>query len=635
MCGICGIIDLNNKISKEERKSFVQQMNAQIFHRGPDGEGFYHDNYASLAMRRLSIIDLKSGNQPLWNEERSICAFMNGEIYNYRELKQDLQDKGHVFYTTSDTEVLVHLYETYGEKFTKHLKGMFTYCVYDLKKEQFLLARDRFGEKPFYYNINDDVFSFSSEVKSLLQNTKIRRKLDHESLLYYLGSAYVPEPLTLIEGVRTLPPGHQMIIDKSGININPYFNINYTPSSSLITNMEEAVEFIDPFLKKAVSRQQVSDVPIGAFLSGGIDSSTICTLLQEQSSNPIDTFTVKFEDASYDESHIAKEVAERIGSNHHQIVIPNQEFSEDIFWEIIDHVGLPFPDSSSIPVYFISKEIRKYVKVALSGDGGDEIFAGYPVFGWWKKISKVTKFPLWSRKAMLALTNSNLIPLNETKTRQIKRGLTASLKGESGISMEIHRMFFDDEISKLMMENPSFDFSHLTDVPTGYKDWTPLRKSMYYRLKFNLTTDMLIKVDRMSMANALEVRAPFLDPDLFNASLSLADDLMYDGKIGKKVIREIMKNKLPESVFNHPKSGFSIPLHKYQNKKYEQLSERLLHQSNPLFQILDFSKVNQLNKITFSKPENIRDISIYRSSHQHWTILMLAGWIKRFNIEVT
>ena len=634
MCGITGIIDLNKRLDATFRKETVAQMNAAIVHRGPDGAGFFNNEKTSLAMRRLSIIDLHSGDQPLWNEDKSVLVFMNGEIYNYLDLKKDLLAKGHRFYSNSDTETLVHLYEEYGNNFSSHLKGMFAFCLYDLKKDQLLISRDRFGEKPLYYHWKDQVLSFSSEVASLLENKKVPRLLNTEVLDYYLGAAFIPEPLTLLKEVKTLEPGHHMIVSKDKLTIAPYFSIDYSQNGNRISNTNEAVEYIEPFLRQAVSRQSISDVPLGAFLSGGIDSSTVCTLLQEQSSKPIDTFTVKFEEASYDESHIAREVAQRIGSNHHEITIPNQEFTEDIFWEIIDHVGLPFPDSSAIPVYLISKEIRKHVKVALSGDGGDEIFAGYPVFGWWKKIAKIEKLPRWARKAALSVTNSGLLPLNQNRLRQINRGITASMKGEEGISLEIHRMFMDDEMHRIFAKKHDFIFDQFIKTPTKFKTWSPLRKSMYHRIKHNLVTDMLIKVDRMSMANSLEVRAPFLDPDLFNASLRLSDELLYDGTTGKKIIREIMKDKIPDSVFNHPKSGFSIPLHKYQNQVYQALSEKLLNKTNPLFKVLNFAEVQKLSQATFSKQEDNSKTTIYRSSHQHWTLMMLAGWIQRFNIEL-
>jgi len=515
-------------------------------------------------MRRLSIIDLEGGDQPIWNEDRQKLVFMNGEIYNYLELKGRLVALGHTFSTDADTEVLIHMYEEYGKDMVSQLRGMFVFCIYDMEANNYFFGRDRFGEKPFYYHNEGGRFSFSSEVASLLEDKNIKRKLNLNALQYYLGSAYIPDPITLIEGVLTLPPAHTLTLSKEGVEIESYFQIDYSKTGE-IKDEKEAVEHITPHLKKAVERQRVSDVPIGAFLSGGIDSSSICALLQENAAKPIDTFTVKFEEASYDESHIAREVAKRIGSKHHEITVPNSEFSEDIFWEIVDHVGLPFPDSSAIPVYEITKEIRKHVKVAISGDGGDEIFAGYPVYGWWQKINSITKVPKPLRQFGLSLLKRDWLPIGADRSRQLARGIAASMKGQQGISLEIHRMFFDEEIEKLVTTNVVGDFSLFTDVPKEFKSWSPLRKGMYHRLKYNLVNDMLIKVDRMSMANSLEVRAPFLDPDLYEASLQISDDLLYKDGVGKYIIRKAMRDYLPDSVFDHPKSGFSIPLHKYEN----------------------------------------------------------------------
>ncbi len=633
MCGICGIVNINPSFpSTLSRKERVVKMNQAIIHRGPDGEGGFHNEVASLAMRRLAIIDKHSGNQPLWNEHKDILVFMNGEIYNFMDIRESLLVNGHKFVSRSDTEVLVHAYEEYGDGFVKKLKGMFSFCLFDLKRNRILIGRDRFGEKPLYYYHENGEFSFSSEIASLLENPLITKKLNKEALKYYLAVAYVPEPLTLLKEVHSLPPGHTLTIENNQIKINPYFEISYGNREKLIYNEKEATEYLFPVLEKAVNRQTVSDVPIGAFLSGGIDSSTVCALLQKNSPKPINTFTVKFEEASYDESKIAQEVAERIGSKHHEITIPNQNFDENLFWTIIDHVGLPFPDSSAIPVYLISKEIKKYVSVALSGDGGDEIFGGYPVFGWWKKINKLNRYPVSIRKMGLSVLNSLGTIIPQDKRRQINRAVTASLKGENHISMEIHRLFLEKEANDLFIDSPKTNFSLLTSFPKEYKNWSPLRKSMFYRIKHNLVNDMLIKVDRMSMANSLEVRAPFLDPDLFNASLNIHDDLLYKNGLGKIILRKMMSKHLPKSVFNHPKSGFSIPLHKYQNDNYRRLSENLLNKNNPLFNTLDYQKAKQIEAVTLSN-KTLVNATKYRSSHQHWALLLLAGWMKKYQVE--
>ena len=631
MCGICGIIDFGEKIIQDERSATVQEQNAAIVHRGPDSAGFYSDTYCSLAMRRLSIIDLETGDQPFWNEDRTVCVFMNGEIYNYQELKSNLIELGHQFYSKSDTEVLVHLYEEYGESLSDKLIGMFAFCVYDISNETCIISRDRFGEKPLYYHYEDEVMTYSSEVNSLLQNHRIKRKLDHTSLEYYLTSAYVPEPLTLIEGVKVLPAGKYLKIQKNSFEEKTYFSIDYK-SNPKISNEQEAIEHIKPKLENAIRRQAVSDVPLGAFLSGGIDSSTVCTLLQKEMNTPLNTFTVRFEESSYDESKIAKEVSEKIGSNHTEITVPNGQFSEEIFWKIIDHVGLPFPDSSAIPSYLLTKEISKHVKVAISGDGGDEIFAGYPVFGWWSELHKLTKIPNLLSNILRESASLGTNFINHNKLRQFNRALEASKYGDRGISYGISRLFLDSEYKKICNRGIDLTNNIFFEVPDNYNDLSDLRKSMYFRLRHNLRTDMLIKVDRMSMANSLEVRAPFLDSDLYEASLDISDDLLYKNNIGKKIIRSMMTESLPDSVFNHPKSGFSIPLHMYFNDEFKGLCKELIFENKTILELFDKEELHNVYRRGLSIKDKGR-YTAYRSSHQLWSLLLLGGWIKRFSIE--
>lgn len=630
MCGICGIVDYK-KSDKARRIALVDSMNDAIIHRGPDGEGRFNDDLASLAMRRLAIIDIQGGDQPIWNSDRSICVFMNGEIYNYQELKNTLQQRGHLFYTNSDTEVLLHMYEEYGLDMVSELRGMFAFSIYEVASETFHFGRDRFGEKPFYYYYDEGRFSFSSEVASLLKDVNVKRVINKEALDYYLASTYVPEPITLIRNVHTLLPGHTMTLTKDNIEIKKYFEIDYGNNKDKISNLEEAKTYIKPYLRSAINKQLVSDVPVGAFLSGGIDSSTICAVLQSNSNTPINTFTARFEESTYDESPIAREVAKHIGSNHHEVTIPNSDFSEEMFWKIIDHVGLPFADSSAIPTYEITKEISKHVTVAISGDGGDEIFAGYSMFDWWRKIDKISILPKFVRQLGLNTLKANILPIGSNKVRQLKRGVSASLKGQKYISTEIHRMFFDDELQYLLKDGFNGNFNYYTDLPDSFDSWTPLRKAMYHRLKFNLVDDMLVKVDRMSMANSLEVRAPFLDPDLYQASLNISDDLLMQDGVGKKIIRDIMKPHLPDIVFNHPKTGFAIPLHKFENEAYYHLVDTLINESSSIYHLFDEEVLDNLKNNR--NHIDSKDSTAFRTSHQQWSILLLFGWVKRFDIS--
>ncbi|MFK7936618.1 MAG: asparagine synthase (glutamine-hydrolyzing), partial [Saprospiraceae bacterium] len=543
MCGICGIIDLADKYSPDQRVTWVKAMNQAILHRGPDAGGNYDDNHCALAMRRLSIIDLDNGTQPIFNETQDIGVFFNGEIYNYRELRAELIAEGHQFTTQSDTEVLVHLYESYGTAMLKRLRGMFAFCLFDKKQQTYLLARDKNKKKPLFYHWQDRVLTFSSELTSLLQQSALPRRLNQAALPYYFRTSLLPEPMTMFADVYSLPPGHFMEISQAEMRIEPYFQIKYETNHALKTKAD-AIAFIQPHLEKAVQRQRISDVPLGAFLSGGIDSSSLVALLQKNSAQPIQTFNARFEDAAFDESKIARQVAERWGTEHHELVIPNYDFTEDLFWTIIDSVGQPFRDSSAIPTYLLTREIRKHVKVAISGDGGDELFGGYDIFQWYQKIIKLKQVP----KGLRQFGNYSLSWLQQfrfsqqfEKIRQIKRGVATSLQPLDDIPIALNEFFTAQEIGAFLPANQMDDFVKLKSYPPHICNHSPLRKIMYYRAQHTLPGNMLVKVDRMSMANSLEVRAPFLDPDLFAAAAQLPDRFLIQNGKGKYLLRQMME----------------------------------------------------------------------------------------------
>lgn len=626
MCGIAGF--------KGKNENILRGMIKCIDHRGPNETGEFIDEFFSLGMARLSIIDLSGGSQPIWNERKNICVFQNGEIYNYQELRFLLEQKGHVFRTHSDTEVIVHLYEEYGYDTPKFLKGMFAFCIYDVEQKKVFIARDRFGEKPLFYYNNGEKFAYSSEIKSLLEHPEVPRKLSRKGLNSFLQSTFISEPSTLLENVYALPPGYYLTFQNNQLVSKSYFEIAYPPQNN-IKSIEQAAEMCRPIMSQAVERQMISDVPIGAFLSGGIDSSTVVALMQEPSSKPIKTFNVKFEEASYDESPIARAVAKHLGTDHYEIVIPNQTFDEDIFWKIIDHVGFPFPDSSAIPTYLITKEIKKHVTVALSGDGGDELFGGYNDFFWGNYIEKARIIPSPLLKgASLGLNfMSNLPILKESSLlRQVTRGIEGATLEKESFFAWFYNMFSKKEITAFtksgIIEFEKFSLSN--DI----EHYTYLRQMMWFRTRYNMPLDMLIKVDRMSMANSLEVRAPFLDVDLFEFSAKLPDKFLMNKQKGKLVIREMMKGMLPDIVFNHPKSGFSIPLHHYFTKDFENLAYSLVNSPNPLNEILDKEQILIYFKLGFSQKRDTAQNSVFKSSHKVWTLVQLYAWVDRYKIEV-
>ena len=636
MCGICGIIDLQQKKSGDWRDRQVEKMNARIRHRGPDEGSQKSFGQATLAMRRLSIIDLHTGSQPIFNETKDICVFFNGEVYNYLELLEGLEKQGHQFSTQSDTETLVHLYEAKGDEMTDDLRGMYAFCIYDQPKARYFFARDRFGEKPFFYHFKDGVFSYSSELASLLENEDIPRKLNKEAFHYFLKAGMVPEPLTLFQDIHILPAGHQLVLDQNGVQVHKYFEIDYKEDTNLKTEAD-AVEYLRPLLEQAVKRQMRSDVPLGAFLSGGVDSSTVVAMLAKFAPKKVNTFTVKFEDSSYDESPIAREVADYVGANHHEIMVPNADFDESLFWMILDHTGVPFTDTSAIPSYLITKEIRKHVTVALSGDGGDELFAGYPIFQWWEKIHRLKKVPAPLRSMGLGMTNIGAkLPgvKNLSLVRQLSKALDISFQPSEVIPYYIQELLDDTSISKMYANGTIPDYQLLKAFWGPAQKWSPLRQIMYFRLKYNLPLNMLVKVDRMSMANSLEVRAPFLDPDLFEASTRIPDRFLIKDGVGKHIVRKIMENDLPDSVFNHPKMGFAIPMHKYQNEAYRSLADRLIRKDHPLAELLSMEEIEQLKYVGFVSQKDTAKLSVYKANLRLWALMALFGWFDHFKVSL-
>jgi asparagine synthase (glutamine-hydrolysing) len=626
MCGISGFISKGNKVYRDEKVAF---MNNEILHRGPDDDGFYSDEYCSLAMRRLSIIDLSNGKQPLYSSNNRYLIFFNGEIYNYKELKENLLTKGLSFKTNSDTEVVVNLYMIYGDSMLLMLHGMFAFCIYDQIDKSYFFARDKFGEKPLYYFYDKKKFVFSSEMNALLSSKIFIPVLRKEKLGSYLRMGYVEEPNTLVQNVFTLPPSSFMkICNDLKIIVKEYSIIKYQADNNIKT-IDDAADFIKPFFRKSVEKQLVSDVPVGAFLSGGIDSSSVVAMMSDITQKQFKTFTVKFNSKGYDESKIARLVAQKFGTEHHEIPVGNSEFTVEQFWKIIKHVGLPFPDSSAIPTDFVTKEIVKDVKVALSGDGGDEVFGGYTVFDWLSKVNKLHSLPKSIRnitKNSIEFLNRDLIKSN--KLRQISKVLRIGGLEIDRLIQETHALFDEEECNKFFINQLIYP-----ELFEYKQSETLLRNAMRYRIKYDLPLDMLIKVDRMSMSNSLEVRSPFLDSILFEASCKLPDKFLRKGGVGKLVIRKMMEKELPSEVFNHPKSGFSIPIHDYRNEEFNILAKELL--SKPfIVQLFKKEVLDSLLKGGLVDNKNDENGSIYRKTHQLWSLMMLSGWISFYNIEV-
>ncbi|MEW5961382.1 MAG: asparagine synthase (glutamine-hydrolyzing), partial [Chloroflexota bacterium] len=370
MCGICGKWNFDGQPITE---AGLRQMCRSIAHRGPDGEGIFLEDGLGLGSRRLSIIDLNTGDQPISNEDQSIWIVFNGEIYNFQELRADLQRRGHHFYTLADTEVIVHLYEEYGRACVTHLRGMFAFALWDKKEQRLLLARDRVGKKPLYYRLTPTSLAFGSEIKTILTDSTVPRELDVTALHYYLSYQYVPPPYTIFKGISKLPPAHTLLCEGGEITIEPYWQLDFTQKTTL--SEAEIVEQLHELISESVRLRLISDVPLGAFLSGGIDSSLVVAVMSQLMSQPVKTFSIGFEEDSFNELPYARTIAQRFATEHHEFVVrPN---AVEVLPELVWHFDEPFADSSALPTYYVSKVTGDFVKVALNGDGGDESFVGY------------------------------------------------------------------------------------------------------------------------------------------------------------------------------------------------------------------------------------------------------------------
>lgn len=638
MCGICGFVQR----SDIDGRAVLDTMTDLLRHRGPDDDGAALFDGAGIAMRRLAVIDLETGHQPISNETNDVWVVQNGEIYNYLELREELVSRGHRFRTHSDTEVLVHLYEDEGEALTERLKGMFAFAIYDQRKRELLLARDRFGEKPLFYYAGDDAFVFSSEIKSLLAHPSVSRRLDLDALPYYLKVRFTPEPITLLRQVSLLPSGHVLKLKDGGIQIARYHRYDYESDPEL-SDVEIATERVRETLFSAVRRQMVSDVPLGGFLSGGIDSGSVMAIANRiRDGEAIETFTVRFPSAVYDEGVLAESVAKHLNTRHHVHQVRDAAFREEDLWRIVDHVGLPFADSSAIPMSMVSEFARRRVTVCLSGDGGDEMFGGYEAFPWGLRIRNASQLPrivLQVADAAVRLGSRAPWLRNAGGLRRYKRGLEVALLPEAQQMLAMHELFGDDELTELASPTAGRCLALprenlMTREEFGSERWSYLRRMMCWRTKYNLPSDMLTKVDRMSMAHSLEVRAPFLDADLARLASRLPDEMLLRDGVGKWILRRAVRDMLPDAVFSHPKRGFSIPLHLVQNESYETLAREVLLGKSPLHRLFDRDAVGSLLDFALLQRHDTAAKSVYRASHQVWSLLQLFGWVERFGIEV-
>jgi asparagine synthase (glutamine-hydrolysing) len=556
MCGICGMaVAGRGGVADVET---VKRMNGRLLHRGPDSEGLFHDGGVALAMRRLSIIDLEHGDQPISSEDGSITVVQNGEIYNYRELRVELERSGHRFRTHSDTEVLVHLYEEHGDRFVERLRGMFAVALWDGREQRLLLARDRFGIKPLYYRAVGGALCFASELKAMLELPGFSREIDPRAVAAYLAFNSIPAPLTIFAEARKLPPGTLAVWRDGDLTRTRY--ARPAPVSAERVRRHPVGELADELretLRDSVRAHLVADVPVGVLLSGGVDSAGLTALAAGEQSDPVKTFSVGFEESSFDELDRARLVAGRYGTDHHEIVL--RPDAVELFPKLVEAFDEPFGDSSALPTYLVSELAAGEVKVALSGEGGDELFGGYYTY-----VADLLSARV-GRLAALAAPLAELLPSSDSKVSFDYKAKRFA-RGAGLPPLERHHAWKEifggtERASLLDGRAPGWDpvdlYRERYAETAGAESLARLQD---VDLGIYLVDDLLVKTDRSSMAHSLELRVPFLDTEVAGMALGLATPLKVRGLAKKRLLRRALTPLLPKEILRGPKQGFSIPV---------------------------------------------------------------------------
>jgi asparagine synthase (glutamine-hydrolysing) len=562
MCGICGkvYLDPERAVTPQE----LARMAATMMHRGPDGEGVWTEGHVGLAHRRLSIIDLRAvAGQPMSNEDGSVWVTFNGEIYNFRELRIELERQGHVFRTHSDTEVIVHAYEAYGRKCLERFRGMFAFAIWDNRTRSLFLARDRVGKKPLYYALSRDRFLFASEIKAILAEGSVSPALDPIALDHYLALRYIPAPRTAFRGVHKLPAGHWLELHAGRLEIGRYWQLHYTPKRHM--DMRDAIAELRWHFAEAVRLRLVSDVPLGAFLSGGIDSSAVVACMAEVSHRPVQTFSVGFTDAAFDERPFARLMAERYGTTHTELVVkaPVSDILPRLVWHYDELLG----DASAVPSYAIAELTRQHVTVVLNGDGGDENFAGYDWYVRDRLVRSGECIPrwLWQRAAALAQRLPGRWQQHGLGKKAVRLAEVLALAPERRyaqwvtlFSAAFRQQLYTDAFKDMVTDSDPEGVFGPVFAHSDAEDCTD--RALDADVNLFLQEDLLVKMDRATMAHSLEARSPFLDHVLMEFVATLPPALKLAGRQKKRLLRAALRSVVPDAILDRPKMGFCAPL---------------------------------------------------------------------------
>ena len=627
MCGICGLARPEKGAPVPE--DLVARMCRQIVHRGPDDEGIYVDDRVGLGNRRLSIIDLVTGHQPLSNEDGTIWIAYNGEAYNFAEIRDELIAHGHAFKTKSDTETIVHAYEQWGVDFIHRFRGMFAFALWDKRTETLLLYRDRVGVKPLYYTLTPGgTLVFGSELKTILVHPSVERELEPQALDLFLTLEYVPAPFSIFKGIFKLPAGHYLEFHSGQVSLHRYWDVAAPldrPAPIKPGELPEIMDELYELLKESVKLRLVSDVPLGAFLSGGIDSSTIVGLMRELGASPLKTFSIGFADQTYDELAHARRIAELFQTDHEELVIEPKAL--ELTETLIKHLDEPFGDFSMFPTYLVSKMARAHVTVALSGDGGDELFAGYEHYQA-QRMARLPLAPLGGRAVGAAV--NRLKPADKKKGVWNKlRRFTQGFENDRRLRHLRWMMFLSDR-AKSRLYAPDFvnqlggirslrgrePFNEIFDRMGAFE---PLTGELYLDLKAYLVDDIMVKVDRMSMAVSLEAREPLLDHKLVEFAFRLPDDLKLHNGETKWILKKTMERLLPKENIWRSKEGFSIPIKHWLKTDLRELLEDTLNETR-----LDRDGLFRSAPVRAMIDAHMAGRENY--SHQLWALMVFNIW---------
>lgn len=626
MCGIVGIFDTRGAGTVD--RALLDKMNQSQFHRGPDEGGLFVEPGVGLGHRRLSIIDLSSGQQPLFNEDGSVVVVFNGEIYNFQELVPELQAAGHVFRTRSDTEVIVHAWEEWGEACVERFRGMFAFALWDRNRQTLFLARDRLGVKPLYYALlPDGQLIFGSELKALLVHPGLTREIDARAVEDYFAYGYVPEPKTIYDSALKLPPGHTLTV-RAGAPLpapRQYWDIPFKPLPAL-SEGDAAEELIDR-LREAIKIRLISEVPLGAFLSGGVDSSAVVAMMAQVSGGAVNTCSISFNDPAFDEARYAALVAERYHTKHYVDRVESDDY--DLIDTLAGIYDEPYADSSALPTYRVCQLARKHVTVALSGDGGDENLAGYRRYRWHLYEERMRgMLPLGLRRPVFGLLGSvypkadwapKVLRAKTTFEALARDGVEGYFHGVSVMSDAMRGRLFSADFKKRLQGYRAIEVmrGHARHAPEH-----PLSRVQYLDMKTYLVGDILTKVDRASMAHALEVREPLLDHKLMEWWSGLSPDLKLRGTEGKYIFKKALEPYLPREVLYRPKMGFSIPLAAwFRGPLRERVRDAVLGESLAATGIFDRGYLRQMVE---QHQSGRRDYSA-----SLWTVLMFEAFVRR------